>query len=471
MSKSSKIVSFNGGMGINVSSSLLAKTVSMSDPRAMGTVSGTAAERFVPHLLQIGDIGGHIKRAWEHFPFPEVVEPLYKKYFIEGGKLPGVIFKRIPAFSLSPPKELQALAIAASFAVVYLAKEGHDNLISVNYLEKLQIPQVYQLTGAMLAGVDCVTMGAGLPKYIPGVLDALANGGIPEYPIDIEGGDKQKIVFDPRSIFGNKFPKELKRPDFLPIVTLNVAADSLMRLPKESIQGFAIELPIAGGHNAPPRVKGVFDETGQPLYGPKDEVNFKKIQDWGLPFWIAGGMASPEGLAKAQALGANGIQAGSIFALSDESGFRFDKKAELRRLGYRGELSIRTDPQASPTGYPFKVAQVSETLSDKNLYEQRTRICDRSALLSPYYQADGKVGLRCSSEPIKDYLRKGGKLEDTVNSVCLCNGLFAAVDLGNPVELPVITMGDDVSFLKHLMKHEDDSYSAVDAMKYILGEP
>lgn len=462
-------VLIQGGMGIYVSSPNLAKAVSTSDPRAMGTVSCTAAERVVPHLLQIGDIGGHIKRAWEHFPFPEVVEPLYRKYFVEGGKLSDQVFKRIPAFSLSPPKELQALAVAASFALVWLAKEGHDNLISVNYLEKLQIPQIYQLTGAMLAGVNVVTMGAGLPKQIPAVLDALASGGIPEYVIDIDGGDKQKITFDPSSIFGKKFPKELKRPAFLPIVSLNLGVDSLLRvLDKSSIQGFIVELPVAGGHNAPPRVKGVFDETGQPVYGPRDEINFQKIKDLGIPFWIGGGLASPEGLAKAQALGAIGIQAGSIFALSNKSGFILKLKADLRRQGYRDELVIYTDSQASPTGYPFKIAQLSGTLSDKSLYGQRERICDRCALLRPIYLPDGKVTLVCSSEILKDFLRKGGKLEDAIGSMCLCNGLFAAVGLGNPGELPIVTMGDDVSFLRYLMKNENDSYSAADAVKYIL---
>lgn len=43
------------------------------------------------------------------------------------------------------------------------------------------------------------------------------------------------------------------------------------------------------------------------------------MKDLGLPFWLAGSYASPEGLEKAYELGAVGIQAGSIFALSRES--------------------------------------------------------------------------------------------------------------------------------------------------------
>lgn len=460
-----------GGMGIYVSNFTLAHAVSTAGDQSLGTVSCTAAERIVPHLLQLGDVGGHIRRAFEHFEFPEIAESILKKYFIEGGKPTDQIFKRVPAFSMNSRADLIALTIASSFALIWLAKEGHTNPVSVNYLEKLQIPHVYHLTGAMLAGVDCVTMGAGITLQIPGILDALATGENPSYRISIEGGNSQTISFDPKKFLGEKFPKEMKRPNFLPIVSTDVLA-SLMcaKLPNGSIDGFVVELPTAGGHNAPPRLKGIFDKIGQPVYGSKDEVNFKKLQDLGIPFWIGGSYASPEGLTHAQSLGATGIQVGSIFALCEDSGFVQHLRVDLRRRGYRGELVIHTDPQASPTGFPFKVAQLDGTLSDQTLYEQRIRICDRSALLVPYQQSDGKVGFRCSSELVKDYLHKGGKLEDTLNARCLCNGLFSAVGLGNQIELPIITMGDDMSFLRKLMEHENDSYTAVDVVKYLLGE-
>ena len=62
----------------------------------------------------------------------------------------------------------------------------------------------------------------------------------------------------------------------------------------------------------------------------------------------------------------------------------------------------------------------------------------------------------------------GGKVEDTVDARCLCNGLLAAAGFGNPLEPPIFTLGDDVSFLRHLMRNETDSYGAVDAIKYLL---
>lgn len=459
-----------GGMGVHISTPFLANMCSRSG--VLGTVSCVGAERLLARILQSGDLGGHYRRALTHFPFPGVAERIIKKYFVDGGIPVDQMFKVVPAFSLRPrPRsDLIALTIAASFAFVWLAKEGHDGPVSVNYLEKIQIPHIYHITGAMLAGVDFVTMGAGITLQIPGVLDSVASGGIPSYRVLVEGSKEgtETITFNPSAFFKNKLP-EIKRPGFLPIVSTDVLAKIMLgKLSQGSIQGFVVELPTAGGHNAPPRTKGVFDESGQPVYGPKDEVAFDKLRDLGIPFWVGGSLASPEGLAKAQALGAIGIQAGSIFALSEDSGMQPSSRALMRRLGYRGELVIRTDPDSSPTGFPFKVAQLEGTQSDEAVYGARSRVCDLSILLVPYQREDGKIGFRCSSGPIDDYLRKGGKLEDTARSRCLCNGLFSAAGLGNPNELPIFTMGDDVRFLRHLMRDENSSYRAADAIAYLL---
>lgn len=461
-----------GGMGIYISTPFLAN-ITARHPDVLGTVSCTGAERILAHLLQLGDVDGHYRRALSHFPFPEIAERILAKHFVEGGKPADENFHQVPMWSFTPRRDLIELAIAASFTFVWLAKEGHDNPISVNYLEKIQIPHVFHLTGAMLAGVDYVTMGAGITLQIPGVLDAIAQGGSPSYRVYVENSTKgtETVSFNPREFLGEKFPRELKRSGFLPIVSTDVLAKLMVtKLPAGSIQGFVIELPTAGGHNAPPRKKGVFDQTGQPVYGEKDEVAFNVLRDLGIPFWIGGSLASPEGIVKAQALGAVGIQAGSIFALSEDSGMDSARRAEMRRLGFRSQLGVRTDPTASPTGFPFKVPQLAGTISEQSAYDARVRNCSRMALQFPYQRADGKVGFRCAAEPVEDYLRKGGKFEDTVNARCLCNGLFSAAGIGDPRELSIFTMGDGVSFLRQLMQDEHSSYRATDAIAYLLSK-
>ena len=67
------------------------------------------------------------------------------------------------------------LLIAAGFAEVWLAKEGHPGNIFINFLHKIELPLIYALYGAMLAGVDGVAVGAGNPEGLPAICSQLAN--------------------------------------------------------------------------------------------------------------------------------------------------------------------------------------------------------------------------------------------------------------------------------------------------------
>lgn len=54
-----------------------------------------------------------------------------------------------------------------------------------------------------------------------------------------------------------------------------------------------------------------------------------------------------------------------------------------------GRLTVRTDPLASPTGFPFKVAQLAGTLAEPAAYTSRERLCDLGYLRTPYVRPDG----------------------------------------------------------------------------------
>ncbi len=458
-----------GGMGIGVSNPNLAKAVAMAG--GIGTVSCTAAERTLANTLQFGDLDGSCRRAMAHFPFPEVVERVLARWYREGGIGEDEKLKVVPMFTFRSRPDLIELAVLASFAFVWLAKEGHNNPISVNYLEKLQIGHVYHLTGAMLAEVDYVTMGAGIPLHIPDVLNTLAVGGDPSYSVDVKYSTSQPVTFSPREFFGEKFPREMKRPGFFPIISTDALANVFMkkmREPEKNIDAFVVELPTAGGHNAPPRgqVK-LYNDKGEPIYGERDAPNWEKIRGYGIPFYIAGSHASPQHLAEAQADGAVGVQCGTLFKMCDESGEDPEYRARQRYFGFRGELDIFTDPRASPTGYPFKVPQLAGTISDQAVYEARTRDCSIQALQFPELH-DGKIRFLCPAEPIEDYLRKGGKIEETVGRKCLCNGLYRNVGLANRHEKMIFTSGDDYSFLPYLMEDEFGHYSAAEAVNWML---
>ena len=447
-----------GGMGFNISSWPLVRTVSMLGQR--GTIAGTALERVMAEILRRGDLDGHFRRALSHFPFPHIVNQVMDAFYAESG-VGRNVSRATPVWSVNPSGLLISLTICANYAYVWLAKEGHNGYVAINYLEKIAMPHIYAITGAMLAGVDSVTMGAGIPLQIPAVLDALAEDRTANYRIPVIGANitSHTMSFNPRNFFGER-PPEMKRPGFFPIISSNLlAAIFTKKLPEGSVQGFVIEEPTAGGHNAPPR--------RPPDYGEKDVVDYKKIADLGLPFWIGGSYASPEKLKWAQSMGATGIQVGTIFALCNESEMRPDIKARVRQLGFEGTLKVRTDMLFSPSGYPFKVAILDETVAILTVYARRERVCVHGALLTLFEKPDGSIGYRCPSEPVAKFIEKGGDEKETISRGCICTGLYATAGLSEG-EPPIVPLGDDVGFLPKLMANATSSYSAEDAIRYLL---
>ena len=120
----------------------------------------------------------------------------------------------------------------------------------------------------MLAGVDFVLMGAGIPKSIPGALDAFSQGQSAKLKIDVRDAgrdDEYSIVFDPNSYTGGQ-PRLLKRPRFLPIISSATLGTMLVRRSNGKVDGFVVEGPSAGGHNAPPRGPLQLTSEGEPIY-------------------------------------------------------------------------------------------------------------------------------------------------------------------------------------------------------------
>jgi nitronate monooxygenase len=443
-------VVIQGGMGVGISHWKLARTVSALGQ--LGVVSGTALSQLLARRLQDGDPGGHMRRALDHFPVASMAEEVWNDYFIPGGKPAMQAYRNPPMHDRHDSREVLALSVVANFVEVFLAREGHDNPVGINYLEKIQLPHLPSIYGAMLAGVDYVLMGAGIPAKIPGVLDAFVDHGPATYPLFVTGarpGDDVTLQFDPRELMGVDLPP-LKRPAFLAIIASDVLALTLARKSNGRVDGFVVEGPTAGGHNAPPRGKLRLNERGEPVYGERDKVNLEKLRELGLPFWLAGGFGTAERLREARALGAAGVQVGTAFAFCAESGLRPDFRHALLERVRAGTARVFTDPAASPTGFPFKVAELPGTLSDEDEYLRRPRICDLGYLREAYRADDGSVEFRCPSEPVSVYESKGGNVADTVGRKCICNTLIANVGqpqvrAGRHVEVGLVTSGEDLA--------------------------
>lgn len=418
-----------------------------------------------------------MRRGLEHFPVPAVAERILTRYYRSAGRSPSEPYASLAMYTLDPTAELLQLGIASNFVEVFLAKRGHGGVVGINLMEKIQMHSLAALYGAMLANADYIIVGAGIPRAIPAVIDQLTTHQPVSLTANADGTrpeDEARVSLDPVKVLGVKLP-DLPRPKFLAIVASNVLALTLAKKATGRVDGFIIEGPTAGGHNAPPRGGTVLDENKEPIYGPKDVVDLEGIKKLGLPFWLAGGYGCPDKLKEALAAGAAGVQVGTAFAFCEQSGLAPHLRTQALAKAKAGTLSIYTDPVASPTGFPFKVVGLEGTLSDPAVYAARKRVCNLGYLRTPYKKADGGIGYRCASEPVDQYVAKDGKVEDTVGRKCLCNGLMA--NMGVPqvykdgyVELALVTAGNDTVFIRQYLRSGKDTYTAGDVVRYLLGK-
>lgn len=457
-------------MGAAVSDWRLANAVARAGQ--LGVVSGTGIDTVLARRLQDGDRDGVTRRWIDRFPIRRTAEETLRRFFRAEGRMPNQPYKMLPLPSHKNSLQQLELMMLAAFVEVSLAKEGHAGRIGINLLTKIQIPTLPTLYGAMLAGVDVVLMGAGIPREVPGALDAFAEHRPARLRFEVEGvaaEDTRYLDFDPRAHWKTP-PSNLARPDFMPIVASHSLATMLARKANGRIDGFVIESPTAGGHNAPPRGESSLSPGGEPIYGVRDDVDLGKIRDLGLPFWLAGGSGHPVRLLEARAAGAAGVQVGTLFAFCNESGLVESLKRAVLASAVRGEVVVRTEPYVSPTGYPFKVVDWPENPARSAL--GRERVCDLGYLRVSYADLDGKIGYRCPGEPEDSYVAKGGKRSDTVGRHCLCNALLSVI--GHPqvrangfVEPPIVTSGDDLISIGDFLNGRT-SYGAADVVEYML---
>lgn len=460
-------------MGAGVSDWRLARAVATRGQ--VGVVSGTALDLILVRWLEMGDPGGHMRRALAAFPEQGVAQRILGRYYVAEGKSPEAPYRGKPMVGHRPGREIEELLMAGNFAQVFLAKEGHDGLVGINYLNKIQTPLLASLYGAMLAGVNIIMVGAGIPLEIPGVLSRFTAGEAAEVKLHVheaKNGTRHKLSFDPGEHFGAS-PPAAPRPHFFPIVSSATLAALIIKRSKGKVDGLIIEGPRAGGHNAPPRGTTELSAEGEPTYGPRDAVDLDAVKALGLPFWLAGSYGSAARLREAQAAGAVGVQVGTLFAFCEDSDLCPELKRQVIARLRQEPVRVFTDPVASPAGFPFKVLSLPGTLSEADVYSERPRLCDLGYLRTAHEQPDGTLRWSCPAEDPETYVRKGGTLEDTVGRKCICNALMANIGMaqvrpGNVPELPLLTCGSDLSGVLEILGPDRDSYTAADVIDFLL---
>lgn len=462
-------------MGVRISWWVMSRIVSLMG--GLGVVSGTGLEIIYPRLLQDGDPGGHVRRAFNELSrrqpsLASDVWEIFETYYIEGGRAPGTPYKTVPVCRLTRienfrpgpdsfwelPREMQVLVLAANFAEVWLAREGHDRPVGINFLRKVERPLPWALYGAMLAGAAYVLVGAGSPDELPAMIEKLSRHNPAEMSLKVYGerSDSGAYYAAVRPGVLNSGGEDLQPPKLLAIVSSYGLARELVSDPATKPYGFVVEGSDAGGHNAPPS-KMRFDAAGRPLYvySEADRADIAGIAGLGLPFWLAGPYGRRGGLSAAKAKGAVGIQFGTLAALSGQSGMAPELRSKVLKILSSGDLKV-TNSIVSPTGFPFKVAQVPGTISEEAVLQARPCCCDIGLLQVNYLTPEGELGYRCPAEQVEVFVAKGGRAKNTEGRGCLCNALMAACGFpqireGGYVEPPIVTLGEDLESARELL--------------------
>jgi nitronate monooxygenase len=343
--------------------------------------------------------------------------------------------------------------------------------------------------GAMLAGVDGVIVGAGNPDGLPAICSRLAKHEAVTNDLSVlyrEAGEVFNVPFDPKLVADGKLAQNpLRRPAFLAIVSLENLVKALAQSQSEAPDGFVIEHHTAGGHNAGPQGPLRIDSKGQPIYGAEDEPNLQAIREVGFPFWLAGGYGSREKLQQALTVGATGVQVGSNFALAEESGIKSTYRTAILNELKKGidDAALVQTTLFSPTGFPFKVVQLTDTLADEAVFAARRRVCDigilqQRGLSKPVADGTRRLFQRCPAAPVEDFVSKRGLQRNTEDRRCLCNGLLSCVGLGQVgtqegelgEEPAIFTLGNHLDGIRRLSRHGQTPYWVRDVVTDILGK-
>lgn len=159
---------------------------------------------------------------------------------------------------------------------------------------------------------------------------------------------------------------------------------------------------------------------------------------------------------------------GTAFAFCEESGIAPEIKRRVLEAARAGTLDIFTDPKASPTGFPFKVARLGGSMADPGVLAGRERVCDLG-FLRALAECEGRVLARCPGEPLEDFCAKGGDAAEAEGRVCVCNGLMATIGLGQVrrggAEPFLVTAGNDAAELGQWLEPGKESYTAAEVVR------
>jgi nitronate monooxygenase len=352
-----------GGMGIGVSLYELASAVGREG--CIGTISSAALDQFVRKRL-------------------------FKKDFFRSKK----------SFKDLRPGRMDFIESVSR--EVYDTKKN-CGVAAINIM--VALPNYFEsaIQGAVEGGVDMIVCGAGLPLNLPSLVGKYAgrDHDISLVPIVSSGRALELIC--------KKWDKLFYRPD-----------------------GCVLEGPKAGGHLGW-RYNDISDDFLEKfdlfdnLLDPVLDVADKYPNDFGsMPVIVAGGIYNNEDIVYALSRGASGVQMGSRFAATKESGFS-DISKQVIVDSSKEDIVIADQSWGSPCGYPFRYSKLSPAYINKG---EENNFCICSVL-------SGGAGIDNSSKLGRKDFPKGCPERYVLIGDRVCPGV------GHPSYDSLVTMGSE----------------------------
>ncbi len=176
-------------------------------------------------------------------------------------------------------------------------RTGGKGLLAINVMRAVS-EYAANVTRALEAGIDAVVVGAGLPLDLPDLAKDHPKAAL--IPILSDARGVQLLV--------KKWERKKRLPDAIVIEHPRLAGGHLGAARIADLQDTRFDF-----ENVIPQVRQFFKDAGYEQH---------------IPLIAAGGIRSHEDIARLQALGADAVQLGSAFAVTEES----DAHAEFKRV-------------------------------------------------------------------------------------------------------------------------------------------
>lgn len=250
--------------------------------------------------------------------------------------------------------------------------------------------------GSMDGGVDVIISGAGLPIKLPAIVETHPRKDeVALVPI-VSSARALKIII-------RKWSRYNRVPDAV-----------------------VVEGPLAGGHIGWSKRSEALDEKNR-LENLVEEV-VALAQEYDIPVIAAGGIHHHSDIQKYLNMGCSGVQMGTRFLATYESGASDEYKKNL--VSCKEEDIRLADAPGSPCGLLFRVLK-NAPFYLQALKKERAPRCDKGYVLNKG---------ECSSK-------------DGIESFCICNGLLASSAIETP-EKELYTVGARAGELTEIISVE-----------------